>query len=211
MLQGSGFNSLPYTLLQCTLIRFPLDFQWTVSPNTPIQVHWDCSRNSKDYLDSTGTPLGLHLDWTGTVSEQLAGVGWRTSPSRILVESQSVPVVCSDSEQSPIGKVGECQDLLSIPKCKNKTFLISFLTKLNFLFPFFSILYFQRKSHFVSTILYFHLVSFHVGTNHVVYFFSKETSIFPGNILLLFCLFLFYLSFASVNLVLLFWREKVIF
>ena len=51
-------------------------------------------------------------DWTGTGSGQLAGVGWGTSPSRVPVESKSVPVVRSDSKWSPIGKVGECKDLL---------------------------------------------------------------------------------------------------
>ena len=76
------------------------------SPNTPSGVHSDCPRNSEDYSESTGTPLGLHWDWTGTGSGQLAGVGWGTSPSGVRAESESVLVVRSDSEWSPIGKVG---------------------------------------------------------------------------------------------------------
>ena len=60
-------------------------------------------RNSKDYSESTGTPLGLHWDWTGTGSGQLAGVGWGTSPSGVPVESR--------------GKVGECKDLIFLGSC----------------------------------------------------------------------------------------------
>ena len=71
-------------------------------------MHSDCSRNSEDYLNSSGTPLGLDWDWDETISSS-----WLvTSPSGLLVESELVPVVHLDSEWSPIGKVGECKDLL---------------------------------------------------------------------------------------------------
>ena len=36
----------------------------------------------------TGIPLGLHSDWTGTGTNNLAAVGWWTSPSGVLVESK---------------------------------------------------------------------------------------------------------------------------
>ena len=38
----------------------------------------------------------------------------------VLAESESVPVVCSDSEWSPIGKVGECKDLRERKGCGQK-------------------------------------------------------------------------------------------
>ena len=70
------------------------DSHWTPSGLLVWTLLLECTgtvlglpRTSKDYSDSTGTPLGLHSDWTGTGSEQLAGVGWGTSFSRIPVES----------------------------------------------------------------------------------------------------------------------------
>ena len=69
--------------------------------SSPEQSQWDCPRNSKDYSDWTGSlsgvlvpsvrvnsdwpvlgipsrtgiPLGLHSDWTGTGTNNLAVVG----------------------------------------------------------------------------------------------------------------------------------------
>ena len=36
----------------------------------------------------TGIPLGLRSDWTGTGTDNLAEVGWWTSPSGLPVESE---------------------------------------------------------------------------------------------------------------------------
>ena len=55
------------------------------------------------HWDSSGLGLGLGL----TNGQKLAG-------DPVPVESQSVLVVCSDSDQSSIGKVGECNIWLQV-------------------------------------------------------------------------------------------------
>ena len=84
-----------------------MDWQFLLVWTLPVECTWTVLGIPR----TTCIPVGLHWDWIGTGTKQLAVVGWWTSPSGLLVESKLVPVVQSDSEWSPIGKVGECKNL----------------------------------------------------------------------------------------------------
>jgi hypothetical protein len=78
-----------------------------MSPSTPSGLQAASPRNSEDYSDSTQTPL--RLQWTGLglgleICRPLAG-------GLVRLESEWSLSVQSESNWSPLGKVGECKDL----------------------------------------------------------------------------------------------------
>jgi hypothetical protein len=78
-----------------------------MSLSTPSGLRAASPRNSKDYSDSTRTPLGLQWTRLGLgleICRPLAG-------GLVQSESEWSPSVRSESDWSPLGKVGEYKDL----------------------------------------------------------------------------------------------------